>query len=87
MIDDAYRRPDGRRADMLRPIAFQRNFTRYAEGSVLVSFGETRVLCNATVEDKVPPFMPGGGARLDHGRICHVAQSHPLPQSPGVDPG
>jgi ribonuclease PH len=52
---------DGRTADMLRPISFQRNFTRYAEGSVLVSFGETKVLCNATVEEKVPPFMRGEG--------------------------
>ncbi|KIH76969.1 RNAse PH [Geoalkalibacter ferrihydriticus] len=56
-----FTRPDGRRADQLRPIDFQRNFTRYAEGSVLVSFGETRVLCNATVEEKVPSFMRGEG--------------------------
>jgi ribonuclease PH len=54
-------RPDGRRPDALRPVAFARGFTRYAEGSVLVSFGETRVLCNATVEEKVPPFLRGEG--------------------------
>ena len=51
-------RSDGRQPDALRPISFVRNYTRYAEGSVLVSFGETRVLCNASVEEKVPPFMP-----------------------------
>ncbi|WP_429884510.1 ribonuclease PH [Geoalkalibacter halelectricus] len=56
-----FSRPDGRRADQLRTIAFQRGFTRYAEGSVLVSFGETRVLCNATVEESVPSFLRGEG--------------------------
>jgi ribonuclease PH len=54
-------RGDGRRHNQLRPISFQRNYTRYAEGSVLVSCGETRVLCNASVEERVPPFMRGEG--------------------------
>jgi ribonuclease PH len=54
-------RKDGRKQDQLREVSFQRNFTRYAEGSVLVSFGETKVLCNATVEENVPPFMRGEG--------------------------
>lgn len=54
-------RGDGRQPENLRPISFQRGFTRYAEGSVLVSFGETRVLCTATVEEGVPPFMRGQG--------------------------
>lgn len=54
-------RGDGRQPNNLRPISFQRGFTRYAEGSVLVSFGETRVLCTATVEEGVPPFMRGQG--------------------------
>jgi len=45
----------------LRPVHFTRNFTRYAEGSVLVCFGETKVLCNASVEERVPPFMRGQG--------------------------
>ncbi|MEJ2199805.1 MAG: ribonuclease PH [Desulfuromonadaceae bacterium] len=61
MSDHSCSRPDGRLAHMLRPIDFKRNFTRYAEGSVLVRFGETLVLCNATVEDKVPSFMRGEG--------------------------
>ncbi len=47
--------------DQLRPIRFERNFTRYAEGSVLVHCGETKVLCNASVEQRVPPFMRGEG--------------------------
>jgi len=54
-------RLDGRTAAELRPISFQRNFTRYAEGSVLVCCGETKVLCNASVEERVPPFMRGEG--------------------------
>jgi len=54
-------RPDGRKPQQLRSVSFQRRFTRYAEGSVLVSFGETRVLCNASVEQRVPPFMRGQG--------------------------
>lgn len=61
MSDGSNVRLDGRRPDALRPIQFARNFTRYAEGSVLVSFGETRVLCNASVEERVPPFMRGEG--------------------------
>ena len=52
-------RYDGRNPEQLRPVAFEANYTRYAEGSVLVSFGETRVLCNATVEESVPPFLRG----------------------------
>lgn len=55
-------RADNRRPDQLRPVSFVRGFTRYAEGSVLVCFGETRVLCNATVEETVPPFLRGKGS-------------------------
>lgn len=54
-------RIDGRQVNQLRPTRFQRQFTRYAEGSVLVSCGETKVLCNASVEQRVPPFMRGEG--------------------------
>src|SRR3989440_5133018 len=45
----------------LRPVRFTRRFTRHAEGSVLVEMGETRVLCTASVEEKVPPFLKGKG--------------------------
>jgi ribonuclease PH len=54
-------RPSGRAADELRPIRFTRGYTRHAEGSVLVEFGETRVLCTATVENGVPGFLRGKG--------------------------
>lgn len=52
-------RPSGRSANQLRSVSFVRNYTRHAEGSVLVSFGDTRVLCTASVEEKVPPFLRG----------------------------
>ncbi len=54
-------RPDGRQADQLRPITFQRDFTGMAAGSVLVSFGSTQVLCTASIEDGVPRWMKGSG--------------------------
>jgi ribonuclease PH len=54
-------RPSGRACDELRPVALQRGYTRHAEGSVLVSFGDTRVLCTASVEERVPPFLRGKG--------------------------
>jgi ribonuclease PH len=54
-------RHDGRAPNQLRPFKVERGYTRYAEGSVLICFGETRVLCNASVEEKVPPFMRGEG--------------------------
>jgi ribonuclease PH len=52
-------RPSGRAADELRAIRLTRHYSRHAEGSVLVEFGETRVLCTATVESRVPPFLRG----------------------------
>ena len=55
-------RPSGRQPDQLRPIEFQRSFTRHAEGSVLVSFGDTRVLCTASIETRVPPWLRGKGS-------------------------
>lgn len=51
-----FQRPSGRAPDAMRPILFQRGFIRHAEGSVLACFGETKVICTASVEDKVPPF-------------------------------
>jgi ribonuclease PH len=55
-------RPSGRAADGIRTVTFTPDFTRHAEGSVLVEFGETRVLCTASVEDRVPPWMRGKGS-------------------------
>jgi ribonuclease PH len=54
-------RNDGRTPDALRPISFARNYTKHAPGSVLVSFGDTRVLCTAMYTDGVPPFLQGRG--------------------------
>jgi ribonuclease PH len=54
-------RKDGRSPDQLRPISFERGFLRFAEGSCLVSFGGTRVVCAATVEEGVPRFLEGTG--------------------------
>ncbi len=54
-------RPDGRAPHELRPISFQRDFTEMASGSVLVSFGRTRVLCTASVDEDVPRWMKGSG--------------------------
>jgi len=54
-------RPSGRAPDELRDISLQRHFTRHAEGSVLVCFGDTRVICTASVEERVPPFLRGRG--------------------------
>ncbi len=54
-------RPNDRKADQVRPIKITRNYTAYAEGSVLVEFGNTKVLCNATVEENVPRWLKGQG--------------------------
>ena len=54
-------RKDGREPDELRPVLFVRDFTEFATGSVLVDFGRTRVLCTASLEDRVPPWLRGTG--------------------------
>ena len=59
--DSRVLRADGRALDELRPVTFQRDFTVFAPGSVLVSMGRTKVLCTASVEERVPPWMRGSG--------------------------
>ena len=54
-------RPSGREPDQLRPVQFITDFTKHAEGSVLAVFGDTRVLCTASIEDRVPPWLRGAG--------------------------
>lgn len=54
-------RTDGRAVDQLRPVKITRNFIKHAEGSALIEVGETKVICTATIEEKVPPFMKGAG--------------------------
>jgi ribonuclease PH len=55
-------RIDGRRRDQVRPVKVTRNFTKHAEGSVLIEMGDTKVICTASVEEKVPPFLKGKGS-------------------------
>jgi ribonuclease PH len=57
----AYQRNHGRAADALRPLTITRGYTKHAEGSVLICFGDTKVLCTASVEEKVPPHKRGSG--------------------------
>lgn len=70
-------RPSGRASDELRRIAFTRHFTRHAEGSVLAEYGDTKVVCTATVENKAPPFLKGTG------RGWITAEYGMLPRSSG----
>lgn len=70
-------RPSGRAADQLREITLTREFTRHAEGSVLVGFGDTRVICTASVDEGVPRFMKG------EGRGWITAEYGMLPRSTG----
>lgn len=70
-------RPSERAADEMRTVRFTRHYTRHAEGSVLVEFGETRVLCNVSAEDRVPGFLRGSG------RGWVTAEYGMLPRSTG----
>lgn len=57
----SWQRPDGRQPYQLRPIRFERNFTRFAAGSVLAHCGDTQVLCNVSIQESVPKFLVGSG--------------------------
>ncbi len=70
-------RQDGRKPDELRPVRFELNYTRYAEGSVLISQGHTHVLCNASVEEKLPPCM----SKPNSNRGWVTAEYSTLPRS------
>lgn len=74
-------RPSGRSPEQLRDISITRNFTRHAEGSVLVAFGDTKVICTASVEKGVPRFMRG------EGRGWVTAEYGMLPRSTGTRMG
>lgn len=58
-MSDSALRPDGRALDALRHVRLQRHYTKHAEGSVLVEFGDTKVICTASIQDKVPGFLRG----------------------------
>lgn len=71
-------RPSNRELNQVRPIKITRNYTRYAEGSVFIEFGETKVLCNATVEDTVPRFLKGrqqGWVTAEYGMLPRSTHS------------
>jgi len=70
-------RPSGRRLDELRRVCITRHYTKHAEGSVLVAFGDTRVVCTASVEERVPAFLKG------QGRGWLTAEYGMLPRSTG----
>ena len=57
MPEETWSRPSGRKADELRPIKITRHYTKYAEGSVLIEVGGTKVICTASVEEKVPGWL------------------------------
>ena len=69
-------RPSRRQPDELRAISLERGVVKYAEGSCFVKFGDTHVLVTATLEDRLPPWLKGQGARLGHRRIRHAAARH-----------
>lgn len=60
-MSEQWQRPSGRAPDEMRPVQIEPGYTKYAEGSVLISVGDTCVLCNASVENRVPPFLQGQG--------------------------
>src|SRR5918994_5974507 len=68
-------RLDGRRREQLRPVKITRNFIKHAEGSVLIEMGDTKVICTASVEEKVPPFL------RDKGRGWVTAEYSMLPRA------
>lgn len=61
MAIERHRRQDGRAPDELRPVRITRNYLKFAEGSVFIEMGDTKVICTASVEEKVPPFLLGSG--------------------------
>src|SRR5690606_37547453 len=61
LSDSIYLRPSGRAVSQLRPLSIEIGYTRHAEGSVLIKAGDTHVLCNASVLEKLPPFLRGQG--------------------------
>ena len=71
-------RPSGRTAEQVRPINITRHYTKHAEGSVLIEFGDTKVLCNATVEEGVPRFLKGqnqGWITAEYGMLPRATNS------------
>ncbi|EIJ71094.1 ribonuclease PH [Haemophilus parahaemolyticus] len=71
-------RPNNRELNQIRPVKITRHYTKYAEGSVLIEFGETKVLCNATIEETVPRFLKGqqqGWVTAEYGMLPRATHS------------
>ena len=74
----SFNRPSGRNADQMRDVQFTRNYTKHAEGSVLAEFGDTKVLCTASVTDQVPKFLKGqnqGWVTAEYGMLPRSTNS------------
>lgn len=77
-------RPDGRKNDELRKVTITRNFIKNAEGSVLIAFGETKVICTATIEERVPPFLKDqkkGWITAEYGMLPRSTQTRVIRES------
>jgi ribonuclease PH len=82
-------RPDGRAPDELRPVEIARHFIPHAEGSVLITLGQTRVVCTATVEERVPPWLRGAGSgwiTAEYGMLPRSTHER-TPRDPGRQGG
>ena len=82
-------RRDGRKPEDLRPISFERSFLKYAEGSVLVKFGDTHVICTASVEESVPQFLRGSGqgwVTAEYAMLPRATQTRTARESVGKKP-
>lgn len=87
-MDINFHRPDGRAADQLRPLSFELNYTRYAEGSVCIRQGNTWVLCNATLETGVPRWMqqqniPGGWITAEYAMLPRATEQRTQRETTG----
>ena len=74
-------RPSGRAPDEMRAITIETGFTKHAEGSCLISFGDTRVLCTASIEDRTPPWLRGKGEGNTLGLMARGAIASALSQA------
>ena len=71
-------RIDGRKHDEIRPIKITRKFISHTEGSVFIEMGKTRIVCTASVEDKVPPFLKGKGSGWITAEYDMIPKSAPI---------
>ena len=85
-IPTPIQRPSGRAADQLRTIVLQPNVSKYAEGSCLAKFGDTHVLCTASVDERVPPFLRNSGrgwVTAEYGMLPRATDTRYLHRSSG----